>query len=205
MAKRFLILLMALGGATVLGACNQPTATETQGESTEQITATNESVTTENVSSEMMEGEEMAAVIESDPTQTIVGIASGEDQFSTLVAALEASELAAILSSEGPYTVFAPTDEAFAALPEGTVEELLKPENRDQLVQILTYHVIPAQVMSANITDGSVETVAGIPVTISIMDGTVMVNEAQVIQADIVGSNGVIHAVDQVILPGVVE
>ncbi|AMW27658.1 fasciclin domain-containing protein [Arthrospira platensis FACHB-971] len=211
MAKRLLILLVTLGGTAFLAACGEPTATETQGEPTEQIAETSEPVTAETVSDETIEaqaepaGEEMAAVVDSDPTETIVGIASGESQFSTLVAALETAELAEILSGEGPFTVFAPTDEAFAALPEGTVEELLKPENRDQLVQILTYHVVPSQVLSANISDGSVETVAGMPLTITVMDGTVMVNEASVIQADILGSNGVIHAVDTVILPGVVE
>lgn len=210
-AKRLLILLITLGGTVFLAACGEPTATQTQGETTEQIAETSEPVAAETVSDQTIEAqaetaeEEMAAVVDSDSTETIVSIASGNSQFSTLVAALEAAELDKILSGEGPFTVFAPTDEAFAALPEGTLEELLKPENRDQLIQILTYHVVPAQVLSANISDGSVETVAGMPLNITVMDGTVMVNEASVIQADILGSNGVIHAVDRVILPGVVE
>ncbi|MBF2000645.1 MAG: fasciclin domain-containing protein [Synechococcales cyanobacterium C42_A2020_086] len=132
---------------------------------------------------------------------TIVEIASANETFSTLVAALTEAELAEVLGSEGPFTVFAPTNEAFAALPEGTVEELLKPENRETLVQVLKYHVVPGTYLSSSLSSGEVETAAGEPLTITVSEDAVTVNNATVIQPDIVATNGVIHAVDQVILP----
>lgn len=132
---------------------------------------------------------------------TIVEIASANETFSTLVAALTEAELAEVLGSEGPFTVFAPTNEAFAALPEGTVEELLKPENRETLVRVLKYHVVPGTYLSSSLSSGDVETAAGEPLTITVSEDAVTVNNATVIQPDIVATNGVIHAVDQVILP----
>jgi uncharacterized surface protein with fasciclin (FAS1) repeats len=104
------------------------------------------------------------------------------------------------LNGEGPFTVFAPTDEAFAALPAGVLDALLLPENKDVLTQILTYHVVPGEVLAADVTDGDVATVEGQSVTLSTADG-VTVNGANVIQADVVTSNGVIHAIDAVLLP----
>jgi len=131
----------------------------------------------------------------------IVDTAANAGTFETLLAAATAAELVDTLKGDGPFTVFAPTDDAFAALPEGTVEMLLKPENKDQLVDILTYHVIPGKVMS---TDLSGETMAasvqGGKLTIKAGDG-VTVNGASVTAADIEASNGVIHVIDQVILP----
>jgi len=134
-------------------------------------------------------------------TKDIVDTAVEAGSFTTLAAALEAAGLVETLKGEGPFTVFAPTDEAFAALPEGTVETLLEPENRDQLTAILTYHVVPGKVMSGDLSDGmEAETVNGAPVTISTDDG-VMVNDATVTAADIEASNGVIHVIDSVLLP----
>lgn len=131
----------------------------------------------------------------------IVDTAVGAGSFSTLVAAVQAAELVDTLKGEGPFTVFAPTDEAFAALPEGTVENLLKPENKDQLVAILTYHVVPGKVMSGDLSDDmTAATVQGSDITIDLDDG-VKVNEASVVQADIEAQNGVIHVIDKVILP----
>jgi uncharacterized surface protein with fasciclin (FAS1) repeats len=131
----------------------------------------------------------------------IVDTAAGAENFSTLVAAVEAAGLVETLKGEGPFTVFAPTDEAFAALPEGTVEELLLPENIDQLTAILTYHVVPGAVMSGDLTDGmEAETVEGGMVTIG-TEGGVTVNDANVVTADIEASNGVIHAIDTVLMP----
>ncbi len=131
----------------------------------------------------------------------IVDTAVNAGDFETLVAAVQAAGLVDTLKGEGPFTVFAPTDAAFAALPEGTVEELLKPENKDQLVSILTYHVLPGKVMSGDITgDMEAETVQGSTVEITTMDG-VKVDGASVVQADVEASNGVIHVIDQVILP----
>ncbi|MEQ8365634.1 MAG: fasciclin domain-containing protein [Roseicyclus sp.] len=131
----------------------------------------------------------------------IVETAAEAGSFTTLLAAAEAAGLVDTLTSEGPFTVFAPTDDAFAALPEGTVESLLLPENVDQLVAILTYHVVPGAVMSSDLSDGMMATtVQGSDVTIGTMGG-VTVNGANVVAADIEASNGVIHVIDAVILP----
>ena len=133
--------------------------------------------------------------------KTIVETAIEAGSFTTLVAAVAAADLVDTLSGEGPFTVFAPTDEAFAALPEGTVESLLLPENRDQLIAILTYHVVPGAVMSTDLTDGmTAATVQGGMITID-LDNGVMVNDANVVSADIAASNGVIHVIDKVIMP----
>jgi uncharacterized surface protein with fasciclin (FAS1) repeats len=131
---------------------------------------------------------------------TIVDVASGAGNFSTLVAAVTAADLVETLSGEGPFTVFAPTDEAFAALPAGVLDGLLLPENKDLLIQILTYHVVSGMVMAADVTDGDVATVEGSTIMLGTMGG-VTVNGANVISADVMASNGVIHAIDAVILP----
>ncbi|MEM9320785.1 MAG: fasciclin domain-containing protein [Pseudomonadota bacterium] len=132
----------------------------------------------------------------------IVEVAASNDSFSTLVAAVDAAGLVDTLSGPGPFTVFAPTNDAFAALPPGTVDSLLLPENRDQLVAILTYHVVPGAVTSDQLVGQrlNVATVNGATVHI---DGThgVRVNQATVTTADIMASNGVIHVIDQVLLP----
>ncbi|WP_272493486.1 fasciclin domain-containing protein [Rhodocaloribacter litoris] len=131
----------------------------------------------------------------------IVQVAT-EGGFNTLVAAVQAAGLVETLQGEGPFTVFAPTDEAFAKLPEGTVESLLKPENRDQLVAILTYHVVPGAVRAADVVNlTSAKTVQGASLTIKVMDGKVMINDATVTATDIEASNGVIHVIDTVLLP----
>lgn len=131
----------------------------------------------------------------------IVSIASGADNLSTLVTAVKAAGLVETLQSEGPFTVFAPTNEAFAALPEGTLESLLKEENKEKLVQILTYHVVPGKVMSTDLKDGMMaETVEGSSVSID-LDGGVSVDAANVVSADIEADNGVVHIIDSVILP----
>jgi uncharacterized surface protein with fasciclin (FAS1) repeats len=138
-------------------------------------------------------------------TGTIVDVAAASETFQTLVSALTEAELAELLGGEGPFTVFAPTDEAFAALPEGMLEELLKPENRELLVQILTYHVVPGAVTSDQLTSGEVATVEGSPVNVTVSEEAVTVNDANVIEADIPATNGVIHAIDSVILPPALE
>ena len=131
----------------------------------------------------------------------IVDTAVGAGSFETLVAAVQAAGLVDTLKGDGPFTVFAPTDEAFAALPEGTVENLLKPENKDMLTAILTYHVVPGKVMSTDLQDDmEAATVQGEAVTID-LDNGVMVEGASVVSADIETSNGVIHVIDKVILP----
>jgi uncharacterized surface protein with fasciclin (FAS1) repeats len=132
----------------------------------------------------------------------IVATAVGAGQFNTLAAALTAAGLVETLQGEGPFTVFAPTDEAFAKLPEGTVEELLKPENRDQLTAILTYHVVAGKVYAADVVKlSAATTVNGSDVTIAATDAGVTIDAANVIATDIAASNGVIHVIDSVILP----
>lgn len=137
------------------------------------------------------------------PAGTVVDIAASNPDFSTLVAAVIAADLAATLSGAGPFTVFAPTNAAFAALPAGTVENLLKPENKAALAGILTYHVIPSKVLAGDIKDGVTEaaTVNGKTVKIEKTAAGVTINGAKVTATDIVGSNGVIHVIDAVILP----
>jgi len=131
----------------------------------------------------------------------IVDTAVAAGSFVTLTAALEAAELVETLKGDGPFTVFAPTDDAFDALPEGTVDALLEDPKGD-LTQILTYHVVPGKVMSTDITDGmTATTVQGEDITFTIKDGSVYVNDAMVVTADIETSNGVIHVIDSVLLP----
>ncbi len=144
--------------------------------------------------------ETMQETTEQTSVGTIVDVASAAGNFSTLVAAVAAADLVETLSGEGPFTVFAPTDEAFAALPAGVLDGLLLPENKALLAQILTYHVVAGKVMAADVTDGDVATVEGQTIKLA-TEGGVTVNGATVIAADVAASNGVIHAIDQVILP----
>ena len=130
----------------------------------------------------------------------IVAVASEAGSFSTLVAAVQAAGLVETLQGEGPFTVFAPTDDAFAALPAGVLDKLLLPENQDVLVKILTYHVVAGKVMAADVTAGEVATVEGQNITLA-TDGGVTVNGANVVTADVEASNGVIHVIDSVIVP----
>lgn len=133
----------------------------------------------------------------------IVDTAVAADDFTTLVTAVEAAGLVETLKGDGPFTVFAPTDAAFAALPEGTVESLLEPANRDQLVAVLTYHVVPGRIMSSDAAGQTVslETVQGQSLTVDGTGDGVTVDGANVVQADVEASNGVIHVIDQVVLP----
>ena len=132
----------------------------------------------------------------------IVDTAVSAGSFNTLVAAVKAAGLVDTLKGKGPFTVFAPTDDAFAKLPKGTVEDLLKPENKDKLVSILTYHVVPGSIMSKSIAGkkAMVKTVQGSELTVDAMKG-VMVDKAMVVKADIEASNGVIHVIDTVVIP----
>ena len=160
------------------------------------------------------EGVDPAALL-ATPAPDIVAVASGNEQFSTLVAAVQAAGLVETLQGEGPFTVFAPTNAAFEALPEGTLETLLKPENKDQLTGILTYHVVSGKVEAATLTEaiGSAEggeytvaTVGGGELVASIQDGKVVLTDAQgnavtVVATDVAASNGVIHVIDAVAMP----
>lgn len=133
--------------------------------------------------------------------QDIVGVAVGAGTFNTLVAAVKAAGLVETLQGEGPFTVFAPTDEAFAKLPAGTVESLLLPENKQKLIGILTYHVLAGKVMAADVKTMQAKTVNGAELAITVGSGGVLVNNAKVVATDVAASNGVIHVIDTVVIP----
>lgn len=187
-SKRIVIVAAVIAaGALLLGAC---------GSSSDSTAA--ESTTT----TKAME----ATPTSTAPAQTIVEIAAANPDFSTLVAAVQAAGLAETLSGTGPYTVFAPTNEAFAKLPAGTLDTLLEPANKQQLADILTYHVVPGEVMAADVKPGPVTTVNGATFTVSVEGSDVILtdgqgNKSMVVTTDIVASNGVIHVIDTVLLP----
>jgi uncharacterized surface protein with fasciclin (FAS1) repeats len=153
-------------------------------------------------------------VVENDDKKTVVGVAASNDNFSTLVAAIQAADLVSTLNSEGPFTVFAPNNEAFAKLPDGTLEMLLKAENKKTLTSILTYHVVAGKFMASDVLEAikknngsfDISTVNGEKLTASLKDGKVMLkdskgNFSEIILTDIGASNGVIHAIDTVVMP----
>jgi uncharacterized surface protein with fasciclin (FAS1) repeats len=181
----------AVTAALVLTGC---TSGSDDAETTTDTEATAEA--TEEAAEEESTDDEAAA----EEPGTIVDIAASDENFSTLVAAVDAAGLVETLSGEGPFTVFAPTNDAFDALPEGVLDALLLPENEAVLTSILTYHVVAGEVTSDQITDGDVATVEGQNVTLS-TEGGVTVNDATVTTADIDASNGVIHVIDAVLLP----
>ena len=136
------------------------------------------------------------------PSKDIVGTAVSAGSFKTLTAALEAAGLVETLKGNGPFTVFAPTDEAFAKLPDGTVKSLLKPENKQKLTSILTYHVVAGNVKAADVIKlSSAKTLNGQSVTIKVVEGKVLINGATVVKADIAAKNGTIHVIDTVLMP----
>jgi len=134
---------------------------------------------------------------------TIIDLGAENADFSTLVAALTTAGLVDTLAGDGPYTVFAPTNDAFAALPAGTVDFLLLPENLAELQAVLTYHVVSGSYLSSDLVSGDVVTINGAPVTVTVSDAGIMVNDANVVMADILASNGVIHVIDKVLIPPV--
>lgn len=193
--RRTTLVAVAAATALTLAACSSDDGTSAEATAAATMAAS---------SAPMASEEPTMAATEAAGVGTIVDVAAGTEGFGTLVAAVQAAGLAETLSGEGPFTVFAPTDEAFAALPEGVLDALLLPENKDTLVKILTYHVVPGTVMAADVTDGEVATVEGQTVTLSTADG-VTVNGAKVVQADVVADNGVIHVIDAVIVPADVD
>lgn len=151
---------------------------------------------------QVLAGNSYTKMTKAESTKDIVETAVAAGSFNTLAAALEAGGLIETLKSEGPFTVFAPTDKAFAKLPKGTLEDLLKPENKDQLVAILTYHVVPGKVMAEDVVKlQSAKTVNSKEVTIKSGDQGVTIDNANVVKTDIATSNGVIHIIDQVLIP----
>ncbi|PSR15778.1 fasciclin [filamentous cyanobacterium CCP3] len=186
-AKRWLAGFASVGAAALLAACgaeSEPTAVDTVPEAP-------------------VATEEPAADYSAAGGDTVADLAASSEEFSTLAQAIEAADLTEALAASGPITVFAPTNEAFEALPEGTLDELLLPENQDLLRQVLTYHVVQEEVAAADATSGEVPTAAGTPLMLEVDEttGDIMVNEAMVVEPDIQASNGIIHGIDQVILP----
>ncbi|MFH7242569.1 MAG: fasciclin domain-containing protein [Spirulina sp.] len=188
LSKRLTIGLLSVGAATLMVACGSSPNMATDPTMTDD----------DSTAAETPSGEYAAM-----EANTIVDVAAGSEDFSLLVQAIEAAELAPVLASSDDITVFAPTNEAFEALPEGALDQLLLPENREALRQVLTYHVLPQQVVAADVATGEVLTLADAPLALMVDEatGTVMINNAQVITPDIMASNGVIHAIDQVLLP----
>jgi len=183
--RRAAIAVVSVAAALTLSACSSTTDEETTTETT----------------SEVAEADGMA---EEAGLGTIVDVASATPDLSTAVAAISAADLVGTLSGEGPFTVFAPTNAAFEALPAGVLDALLLPENKDALAKILTYHVVSGSVMAADITDGDVATVEGQNVTLSTANG-VTVNGANVVIADVATDNGVVHVIDAVLIPSDVD
>jgi uncharacterized surface protein with fasciclin (FAS1) repeats len=143
-----------------------------------------------------------SAATNDDANQNIVKLAASNEDLSTLVDAVTAADLVETLEGEGPYTVFAPTNAAFNALPSGELQSLLKPANKDDLANILTYHVVAGDVMAADLSDGQkIETVQGDKLTVTIDGDQVMINDATVVQPDVEASNGVVHVIDAVLIP----
>jgi uncharacterized surface protein with fasciclin (FAS1) repeats len=189
--RRSAVICIALSGALVLGACSS------DSDASDGSTDTSPATTPDTA---------MASETQAATDETIVEVASASPDFSTLVSAVEAAGLAETLSGAGPFTVFAPTNEAFAALPPGTLDALLLPENKQQLADILTYHVVSGTVMAGDVAAGAVPTVNGAEFTIAIEGSDVVItdgqgNEATVVTTDVPASNGVIHVIDAVLLP----
>jgi uncharacterized surface protein with fasciclin (FAS1) repeats len=193
---------VALAGtlAVVGAACGD------DDDSADEAAATTESGAGEDTTSGMSDAGEGEASASEQP-ETVVDVAASEESFSTLATAVDAAGLAGTLSGDGPFTVFAPVNDAFAALPAGTVDTLLAPENRAQLTSVLTYHVVPSKVLSSDLSDGmTVTTVQGQPLTLGVQGDAVTLtdasgNTASVVQADVEAGNGVVHVIDHVLLP----
>jgi uncharacterized surface protein with fasciclin (FAS1) repeats len=194
------IFFIAAVSALFLTACNNSaTTTDTTKDSTNMMstdTSSNMTTTINNEPGVMVGGANMV------PSKNIVENAAGSADHTTLVAAVQAAGLAETLSGTGPFTVFAPTNEAFNKLPAGTVDKLLKPEMKKDLTKVLTYHVVSGKMMAADLKDGQkLKTVQGGDLTVSVKEGKVMINGANVTIADVVSSNGVTHVIDAVVMP----
>ena len=195
---RITFIGMTAAAALTLAACGSDTASEETSPTAAETTAA--ATTSPSVEASDMSESPMASEPASD--SDIVGVASNNPTTTTLVTALEAAGLVEALQAPGPFTVFAPTDDAFAALPEGVLDKLVQPQNKDALTQVLTYHVVNGEVPSSAVTDGDVPTLEGQSITLSTAGGGVTINEtAKVTTPDVEASNGVIHLIDTVLLP----
>ncbi|WP_026898379.1 fasciclin domain-containing protein [Daejeonella oryzae] len=193
MKKQFLTIALGVS-FLAFSACNSSNTADTDSDSSMMDSTMTDSMTTE-------EGVEVGGAM-MVPSKNIVENAMGSSDHTTLVAAVKAGELVETLSSAGPFTVFAPTNDAFNKLPAGTVDNLLKPEMKKDLQGVLTYHVVSGSLRAADLTDGmELTTVQGQKLKVSVKDGKVMINNALVTIADVISSNGVTHVVDAVLLP----
>jgi uncharacterized surface protein with fasciclin (FAS1) repeats len=188
-----LAAVAAVAGLVVLSACGSDS---NDADDADEAVATTEAAAEDGDMTETTEGGE-----DMDEPGTIVDVAVANGSFETLVAAVTAADLVETLSSEGPFTVFAPTDDAFAALPEGLVDCLLLEDNVDALSAILTYHVVAGEVLSTDLTAGPVATVQGEEITVDLTDGVTLNETVTVVAADVDASNGVIHVIDGVLVP----
>ena len=197
------IAAASVAGLLFLSGCaNDTDETATDTEITSVAATPSEMMSEEPMESETpMESMSESPMVDSG---TVVDVAAANPDFKTLVSAITAADLTETLSGDGPFTVFAPTNEAFEALPDGVLDALLMPENKDALTSVLTYHVLPDEVMAADVTAGEVATVEGSTLEITTDDG-VMVNDATVVTPDVDASNGVIHAIDKVMVPDSVD
>ena len=191
--KSKLIAVLAATSVLALGACSS--------DNTEMTPETTMATTVAPATTDTTAPETTAAAA---ALGSVVEVAAASGSFSTLIAAIQVSGLAVTLSEGGPFTVFAPSEEAFAALPAGLLEKLLKPENKTVLAQILTYHVVSGKVLSSDVKDGAVASVEGSELTFSTTGG-IMVNDAKITTPDVPASNGVIHVIDKVILPPTID
>ena len=197
MKKTFLSAIMvASASVLMLGSCNNEKKTGVSSETSTDTTKMAEKPPKMAEAGVMVGGANMV------PSKNIVENAAGSADHTTLVAAVKAASLAETLSGAGPFTVFAPTNEAFAALPAGAVDNLLKPENKKKLQDVLTYHVVSGALKAADLKDGQkLKTVQGEELLVSVKDGKVMIDGANVTIADAVSSNGVTHVIDKVLMP----
>ncbi len=194
MKKQFLTIALGVSFLAFTAACNSSTTMSNNSDS---------AMTDSNMADTMAmeEGVEVGGAM-MVPSKNIVENASGSSDHTTLVAAVKAGDLVETLSGPGPFTVFAPTNEAFDKLPAGTVDNLLKPEMKKDLQGVLTYHVVPGTYRAADLKDGmELTSVQGQKLKVSVKDGKVMINNANVTIADVVSSNGVTHVVDAVLIP----
>jgi uncharacterized surface protein with fasciclin (FAS1) repeats len=202
--RKTLLSAIALSSVVALSACGQPTTDNTTTPSSAETPNANTSPVADVPSPTITptaSASPTGAATSNQNLGQLAEAASTQGSFTILTKAVQAAGLTSNLSAQGPYTVFAPTDEAFKALPAGTVDNLLKPENKTKLVQLLSYHVVPGRITSSELKSGNVKTVAGTNVVVSVSSSGVTVNQAKVTQADIPASNGIVHVVDKVILP----
>ncbi|MBD2771025.1 fasciclin domain-containing protein [Iningainema tapete] len=201
--RKVLFGIISVGSVVALSACNnQPTAQNTTPQQAEESPVASTPSATEVQSTTTAPATPSTTTTQSQNLAQLAQAANSAGSYTTLFKAVQAAGLTDQLTKKGPYTVFAPNDAAFAALPKGTLEDLLKPQNKNKLAKVLAYHVVPGKLTSSQLKSGKVKTVEGQSVTVKVTGGSqVGVNNANVLQADIPATNGVVHTIDKVLLP----